>query len=249
MFFLVSDRRSGCLDTQVAVGQEAAERLTALSASNLARPDTRRNPPPYPEGVYTSSTRDRSRLDSTRALARAALRLVERDGFDEVTVDAIAAEAGVSRRTFFNHFPTKAAALFDPDPDDARRLSALLDAADGTSSPWAGLRVVCTTFVGGHEDVIAVRRRLVALSPELDQYHRTAHRHVEVALREWALRQPSADPYLADLMASTAATVMITAFSTWQAHHDPVERVELVDRGSARVENGFDTGAARPGPA
>lgn len=46
--------------------------------------------------------------DRTRqALVAVALELFDRYGYDGVTVDQIAAEAGVSRRTFFRHFASK----------------------------------------------------------------------------------------------------------------------------------------------
>ena len=190
--------------------------------------------------VRTLPPRERQRRESTQALQAAALALVERRGFTAVTVDDIAAEAGVSRRTFFNHFPTKAAALFDPDPDDADRLAHLLAEADGTSQPWSALRRVCTAFVDGHENVIAVRRRLIEQYPELDQYHRAAHRHVEVALLEWAVRQHESDPYLAALTAQTAATVITTAFAAWKPDQDPAALIDLVDRGFALVSTFTD---------
>ena len=189
--------------------------------------------------MHTLPVREQMRRDSTRALQAAALTLVGRYGLNAVTVDDIAAEAGVSRRTFFNHFPTKAAALFDPDPDDADRLARLLADADGAPQLWPALQTVCTAFVAGHETVIAVRRQLIAESPELDQYHRTAHRHVEVALHEWACRQRGDDPYLAALIAQTAATVLTAAFSAWQPDQDPAILIRLVERGFALVAATF----------
>jgi AcrR family transcriptional regulator len=172
-------------------------------------------------------------------LQAAAIALVGERGLAAVTVDDIATAAGVSRRTFFNHFPAKAAALFDPDPSDAERLARLLADADGAGDPWQALATVCVDFVSGHEDVIAVRRRLVAESPELDQYHRTAHQHVEITLGEWAHAQPGLNDFDATLLAQTAAAIMITAFYTWRPD-DPADLLpQLVRRGFDRVAEGL----------
>ncbi|NYD22398.1 TetR family transcriptional regulator [Kineococcus aurantiacus] len=58
------------------------------------------------------SLRERRRAETTTAVARAALDLALADGWDAVTVDDVAARAGISRRTFFNYFATKDEALF-----------------------------------------------------------------------------------------------------------------------------------------
>jgi len=186
-----------------------------------------------------TAAQELQRLESWRALQAAAVDLVGRRGFTAVTVDEVAAAAGVSRRTFFNHFPTKAAALFDPDPDDAQRLARLLTEADGSADLWGALKAICTEFVAGHEAVIAVRRRLVAEDPELDAYHRTAHRHVEVALGAWAREQRPGDPFPAGLAAQTAAAVLTTAFAEWQPDDDPARLVRLVAQGFDLIAGGF----------
>ncbi|WP_100445170.1 TetR/AcrR family transcriptional regulator [Glycomyces xiaoerkulensis] len=49
------------------------------------------------------------RPDKHRAIVRAANLVFGRDGFARATVDAIAREAGVSKKTIYNHFDDKAA--------------------------------------------------------------------------------------------------------------------------------------------
>ena len=53
------------------------------------------------------------RQATKEALRRVALERFKRDGFANVTVTELAAEAGVTERTFFRHFPTKEAVLFE----------------------------------------------------------------------------------------------------------------------------------------
>jgi AcrR family transcriptional regulator len=186
-----------------------------------------------------SSGQERRRRRTQRALQEAAIALTGRRGLAAVTVEDIAAAAGVSRRTFFNHFPTKAAALFDPDPSDADRLAELLAAASGSADPWRALQTALVSFVAGHENVIVVRRRLIAASPELAQYHRTAHAHVEVAIDRWAHEQPGLDDFLATLYAHTAGAVLLAAFVSWQPDDPPELLPELVLRGFEQLAGGL----------
>jgi len=52
--------------------------------------------------------RTRRRPDKRRAILRGALNVFAHDGYTRASIDAVAAEAGVSTRTIYNHFSDKA---------------------------------------------------------------------------------------------------------------------------------------------
>src|SRR5215475_8529829 len=83
------------------------------------------------EAYVASPRRGRPPTTSRRELQLIALRLFTERGFDNTTIEQIAAEAGVSERTFFRYFTTKASVLwtdFETELDTIR--AALAAVAD-----------------------------------------------------------------------------------------------------------------------
>jgi len=70
--------------------------------------------------------------DARGRLARAALVLSARQGYENTTVAEIAAAAGVTERTFYRHFPDKADALFPDLTHLLERLSTVTAEATGS---------------------------------------------------------------------------------------------------------------------
>jgi AcrR family transcriptional regulator len=66
-----------------------------------------------------TSLRERRKLETRQLLEAAAFKLFGRRGFNRTSVDQIAAEAGVSRTTFFRYFPSKEAVVFADEDDMA----------------------------------------------------------------------------------------------------------------------------------
>ncbi|MDR7299926.1 TetR family transcriptional regulator [Haloactinomyces albus] len=88
-------------------------------------------PAPKPRAGRTVTGRRRLRS----ALAVAALDLFAAQGYEATTVEDIAEEVGVGRRTFFRYFRSKEEVVF---PDHDERLAAVverLEAADTAESP------------------------------------------------------------------------------------------------------------------
>jgi AcrR family transcriptional regulator len=102
-------------------------------------------------------------------IAAAARDLFAAQGYEQTTVEAIAERAGVARRTFFRHFPSKDDAIF---PDHARiaalteaHLEALQDVPPLTAVA-SGVRMVFRSYTD--DPVISVERyRLTRLFPAL----------------------------------------------------------------------------------
>lgn len=114
-------------------------------------------------------TRNARGLATARRIEAAAVRLAEAGGAEVPTVDAICAEAGVSQRTFFHHFPTKEDALLGldlPVLDEDRVRAYLSDPSVGVLSGAVGLvRLPPVREEDG--DLVLARMRLVASSPAL----------------------------------------------------------------------------------
>ncbi len=75
--------------------------------------------------------REKKKAEARVEIVSAALRLFQKRGFDQVTIDEIAALANVSRRTFFRYFPTKEDVVLERRRQQLATFRGALDAIDG----------------------------------------------------------------------------------------------------------------------
>lgn len=123
--------------------------------------------------------REAKKAQTRHALHRAALELALEQGPEGVTVEAIAARAEVSPRTFFNYFPSLESAMSVSDPGIAERLAAMLLARPADEPLLDALRAVLTERV----------RELAADTEEWRLRRRLAREHPSLALASVELKQ------------------------------------------------------------
>ena len=104
---------------------------------------------------------------SRRALELIALRLFTEQGFEATTIEQIAAEAGVSPRTFFRYFSSKASVLWAEFDHEVGTIRAALAAVPPATPMMDAIRqaVVAANHYRA-EDVPELRARMNLIGTE-----------------------------------------------------------------------------------
>lgn len=165
------------------------------------------------------SRREQNKTATRRAIADASLSLVRTKGPGHFTIDDIAEAAGISRRTFFNYFPSAGAALnvamedfldgvlghFEARPHDENIVDSMLKALSQPADP-ASLAVM------------AELHGLAGEHPEMMRLHLEAWDHAEqciVASLRTRLGQ-DADPFYTGTLVAAVLACGRSAFAEWQ---------------------------------
>jgi len=200
---------------------------------------------PAPVGAQTAGTARRGRPPGTsaRELELISLRLFTRDGFEDTTVERIAAAAGVSKRTFFRYFDSKADVLWHAFDGEVRSLRAAF-AAVPPDVPL--LDAIRTAVVGVNryraEDVPELRTRM-SLITSVPALQASAAQHYDAwerAVSEFAaarLGEPADALYPLAIGRATLA-VCRAAYDRWVERADADLTVYL-DRALRALAAGF----------
>jgi mycofactocin system transcriptional regulator len=181
---------------------------------------------------------------SRRELELIALRLFTDQGFDNTTIEQIAAEAGVSKRTFFRYFSSKASVLwseFDSEVDTIR--AALADVPAGVPMMDAIRRAVVTANHYGPQDVPELRMRmnLIGSVPALQSSAAIHYDAWERAISDFAATRmdlPADSLYPLTVGRATLAACR-AAYDRWSARAD-ADLTFYLDAALAALAVGFE---------
>jgi AcrR family transcriptional regulator len=157
--------------------------------------------------------RERKRLRTREAIARAALEMFDRQGFAATTIPQIAEAAEVSPRTVSSYFPQKEELAF-PDGEEAyRSLEARLQERLPDETAADALRAWIADWVHAEADrreELVVRRRIVAADESLQAYEHRFHQRAQHMVAEAIARDLGA--LSSDLEPRMAAAATMTIF-------------------------------------
>ena len=183
-----------------------------------------------PEGL-----RERKKAATRRSLGVAAMRLAIQRGLENVLVEDIAAEAGVSARTFNNYFASKYEAICALAMERSQRMGAeLRNRPQGEPLMDAITNAVLEPYEGGtrvpdKEWMDGVR--LVIASPPLQgeylRTHYTAQRMLADAIADRTGADPETDMFPAVLAGAVMAAIQV-AHERWLRSDPPVALVPLL---------------------
>lgn len=161
---------------------------------------------------------------STERLQNAALELFAEQGFEATTVNDIAARAGVTRRTFFRHFPDKREVLFTGSVADAPEtaLVAGIAQADIALGPVQMIAAAIADYDWDGFAPRALQRRrhaVIAANPELMERDLIKYEAIVVAFAD-ALRRRGIEACAARLAADAGIAVFRAAYERWLAADD-----------------------------
>lgn len=202
------------------------------------------------EADQAGARRGRPRSTSRRELRLIALRLFASRGFDNTTIEQIAAEAGVSERTFFRYFTTKASVLWTEFETEVEMIRSALDAVPDDMPLMDAVRgavVAANHYQADDVPEMRMRMHLIATVPALSFSAAEHYEAWERAISEFAgrrLGQPADSLYPLTVGRTTLAACR-AAYDRWSVRAD-ADLTTYLDAALAALASGFAPASVKP---
>lgn len=165
------------------------------------------------------------RIERTQAsITSAMLELVQEKEYDQITVTEIARRAGVDRKTFYLHYPSKEALMESIQDQQAKQL---LDFANETveCDEMPEDERLASVLSALMEQNLDLARRIASV-PSYSFLANSAKNVFKQALVEMLGSKSSLSPELVNLYSEFSAAGIVAGFIEWARNEDAVSRDE-----------------------
>ncbi len=161
--------------------------------------------------------RERKRQETLRRITEAGIKLFSVRGYDETTLDEIAAAAGISRRTFFHYFKSKDEILLSLQSGMGERVAAALADQPRDIRPLDAARGAFLSVIAPipPEEMLAIDRLMRSSEAVQARKHASYKRDEETLFAALRRHWPDDDPRSLRLVATVTVTVGRLAVDTW----------------------------------
>jgi len=181
---------------------------------------------------------------TTRAqIERAAFALFADRGFDDTTVDDIAAAAGISRRTFFRYFGSKNDVVWGEFDRGLDHFRAVLAASDPTQTWPDALREAVVDFNSLDPALVPLHRdrmELILHVPALQAYATLMYARWREVVTAFVAERTGCKPVelLPRLVGHTALAAAVAAYEQWLAEPG-TPLADLLDQAMRHLSHGL----------
>ena len=192
--------------------------------------------------VAARGLRERKKARTRADIVRAAYNQFRKNGFDKATIDAIAAEAGVARRTYFRYFESKEAVVFHGTQDRLAAFERLLEQADPAATGLDAVRSTCIamakTYMERRDELVEIQY-LVRSSPELIAYELDLDTGFENAIKKAVAARSRKGPgsdFRSSVLAGALMGVIRATLRAWFDDRGKGDLVRMARRAYDYVE-------------
>ncbi len=191
----------------------------------------------------SSGLRERTRRVVQTEIGAAAMRLFLAQGFEATTMEQIANDVGISRRSLFRYFGTKEDIVLGNHVEQGRIMKAALEARPASDPPWEALRAALKVAV---DDLAYSPADLFKITKMLHETPSLRARHLEKQ-RQWldllvpniAMRLGVAPGTVRDVRAHAIVACVLacseTATETWIQRNGDGDIEQIYDEAVAAV--------------
>jgi TetR/AcrR family transcriptional regulator, regulator of mycofactocin system len=177
-------------------------------------------------------------------VAKVALRLFVERGFEETTLEDVAAALGISRRTIFRYFSSKNDIVWGTFDEHLEGLRSQLADADPGEPLMEVLRRAVVAFNDYGDPVLPElrdRMTLITTVPALQGHSMLRYADWCAVIAEFVARRVHAQPddHVPQVIAGAALGTAMASYRHWIRHHELDLLVEL-DRAFRLLAAGFD---------
>jgi TetR/AcrR family transcriptional regulator, regulator of mycofactocin system len=197
----------------------------------------------------TRAAPGRPRTTSREEVQRVALQLFADRGFEEATLDDIAAAVGVSRRTLFRYYPSKNDIVWGEFSEHLAGLRERLTAARRDEPLIEVLRAAVVAFNDyGDEEMpgLRIRMTLITSVPALQGHSMVRYRDWCDVIAEFVAMRLGCerDDHVPEVIANAALGTAMATYRHWITHPD-VNLLDALDKAFRLLAAGFDESALR----